>query len=235
LLFGDFDGDGRTDIVMQYGSRLLVSWGGESDWEVLNPGPIKGFLNEMAVGKFVDRPPSDKRDDIFLADGHTWSVSAAGAGPFEPVGTSSFGVRDILLGNFVGDAKTDVVGIVAGKWQVSDGGRGAWAPLPVSLTTKMDGLVAADFNGDGRTDIATTDGSSIMVSFGGSGTWSRHAVAGCSGLPSTLQLAQGIGHFKGGAASEVLVWNGHGLCMVDPMSSIDGPWTLQPWSRQDME
>ncbi len=235
LLFGDFDGDGRTDIVMQYGSRLLVSWGGESAWEVLNPGPIKGFLNEMAVGKFVDRPPSDKRDDIFLADGHTWSVSAAGTGPFEPVGTSSFGVRDILLGNFVGDAKTDVMGIVAGKWQVSDGGRGAWAPLPVSLTTKMDGLVAADFNGDGRTDLATTDGSSIMVSFGGSGTWSRHTISGCSGLPSTLQLVQGIGQFKGGAASEVLAWNGHGLCMVDPMSSMDGPWTLQPWSRQDME
>ena len=59
LLFGDFDGDGRTDIVMQYGSRLLVSWGGESDWEVLNPGPIKGFLNEMAVGKFVE--PSAER------------------------------------------------------------------------------------------------------------------------------------------------------------------------------
>jgi hypothetical protein len=234
LLFGDFDGDGRTDIVMQSGSRLLVSWGGESDWEVLNPGPIKGFLNEMAVGKFVDRPPSDKRDDIFLADGRTWSVSAAGAGPFEQVGTSSFGLRDVLLGNFVGDGKTDVMGIVAGKWQVSDGARGAWTPLPVSLTSKMDGLVAADFNGDGRADIAMTDSSNIMVSFSGAGPWSRHNVSGCSGLPWTLQQAP-IGHFQGGTPSEILVWNQHGLCIVDGMSSNVGLWTLQPWSRQDME
>ena len=234
LLFGDFDGDGRTDIVMQWGSRLLVSWGGESDWEVLNPGPIKGFLNEMAVGKFVDRPPSDKRDDIFLADGHAWSVSAAGAGPFEQVGTSSFGLRDVLLGNFVGDGKTDVMGIVAGKWQVSDGARGAWAPLPVSLTSKMDGLVAADFNGDGRSDIATTDGSNLMVSFSGSGPWSRHNVSGCSGLPWTLQQVP-IGHFQGGTTSEILLWNQHGLCIVDGMSSNVGLWTLQSWSRQDMQ
>ncbi len=115
-----------------------------------------------------------------------------------------------------------------------DGARGAWAPLPVSLTTKMDGLVAADLNGDGRSDIATTDGNSIMVSLGGISPWSRHTVSGCSGLPWPLQLA-GIGHFKGTAASELLAWNGHGLCMVNPMSSINGPWTLQPWSRQDIE
>ena len=28
LLFGDFDGDGRTDVFTQHGRDWLVSWGG---------------------------------------------------------------------------------------------------------------------------------------------------------------------------------------------------------------
>jgi len=33
LYFGDFDGDGVTDILRIRGGEFLVSWGGITDWE----------------------------------------------------------------------------------------------------------------------------------------------------------------------------------------------------------
>ena len=126
LLFGDFDGDGRTDVVMKDGDRWLVSWGGESDWEVLNPGPIADSMSDMAVGHFTDRDARKKGpwpDDIFLADGEQWLVSKAGSGPFLHVQTSSYRIKDLRFGNFDQDPKTDVMGVVGGKWQFSSGAR----------------------------------------------------------------------------------------------------------------
>jgi hypothetical protein len=259
LLFGDFDGDGRTDVVVKDGDRLLVSWGGESNWEVLNPGPITESISDMAVGHFTDRDTRKKGpwpDDIFLADGKQWLVSTAGSGPFTQVQTSSFRVKDLRFGNFDQDPKTDVMGVVGGKWQFSSGARSSWTPMAVSLTGTVDHLVVADFNGDGLSDIATNQDNNLwMVSYGGANPWSSQVVSngnGCTYL-GTLALGQsyksfdisrapGIGRFKGTSASEVLIWNngngsswnGGGLCIVNGMDSSTGPWTLQPWSRQDM-
>jgi hypothetical protein len=89
-----------------------------------------------------------------------------------------------------------------------------------------------------------------MVSYGGAKPWSSHFVPsakGCAylGLTSspvggppwatfTLANAVGVGRFKGTSASQALVWNGRGLCIVDGLGSSAGPWTIGPWSRQDM-
>jgi hypothetical protein len=253
LLFGDFDGDGRTDVVQKDGNRLMVSWGGESDWEVLNAGPVLASISDMAVGHFTDRDPKQKgpwRDDIFLADGKQWFVSEAGSGPFVAVQTSSFRVKDLRFGNFDKDPKTDVMGVEAGRWRFSSGARSSWTPMAVSLTNTVAPLVVADFNGDGLSDIAVSSNGIWMVSYGGATPWSSHAVPsanGCAylGLTSspigdppwatfTLASAAGVGRFKGTSESQALVWNGRGLCMVDGLGSSAGPWTIGPWSRQDM-
>ena len=240
LLFGDFDGDGRTDVVRKDGNRLMVSWGGESDWEVLNAGPVMSSISDMAVGHFTDRDPRQKgpwRDDIFLADGKQWFVSEAGSGPFVVVQTSSFRVKDLRFGNFDKDPKTDVMGVVDGRWQFSSGARSSWTPMAVSLTSTVAPLVVADFNGDGLSDIAMSSGGLWRVSYGGATPWSSHVVAnanGCRLLFFTLPNAAGVGRFKGTSDSQALVWNGRGLCMVDGLGSSAGPWTIGPWSRQDM-
>ena len=91
--------------------------------------------------------------------------------------------------------------------------------------------------------------------FSGANPWSSHVVSngnGCTYLGALalgqtftffdLSRAPGVGRFKGTTASEVLIWNngnglswnGGGLCIVNGMNSSAGPWTLQPWSRQDM-
>src|SRR5262249_28230127 len=75
LLFGDFDGDGRTDVFTVTGDgQLKVSWGGVSDWELLNRfvtlagGTPEEIIANMAVGNFM----GDQRSDLFLADGTNW-------------------------------------------------------------------------------------------------------------------------------------------------------------------
>ena len=59
LAFGDFDGDGRTDVARSSGSKWQVSWGGATPWTLLREeqGPIaKGTL----IGDF----DGDLRADV---------------------------------------------------------------------------------------------------------------------------------------------------------------------------
>ena len=153
LLLGDFDGDGRTDVIGKNGNDLMISWGGVSDWQKINS--TGATIKDLAVGDF----DGDGRADLFYGDGTSWYVSSGASGLFKQVQTSSFRVKDLRFGHFTtcdfeGRSKTDVMGIVAGKWQVSCGATGYWTPLPVSLTSSIDGLIVADFDGNGHSDIA---------------------------------------------------------------------------------
>lgn len=73
LLLGDFDGDGRTDVVgMNRSGQFDVSWGGVSDWEVINqspclngvPNPCPTSIQNMVVGDF----DGDGKPDILYTD-----------------------------------------------------------------------------------------------------------------------------------------------------------------------
>jgi len=86
LLFGDFDGDGRTDVAAIHNGQLVVSWGGISDWDVLNPNlPANVGIADMFAGRFLQHPPGDRSYDIFAADGPapsgtgTWYLSYSGS------------------------------------------------------------------------------------------------------------------------------------------------------------
>jgi hypothetical protein len=206
LLFGDFDGDGRTDVVTIHGGTLVVSWGGVSEWEVLNTHLAPGAIADMATGNFI----GDSRSDIFFADGKTWFVSDAGSGPFVIVQTSSFRVKDLRFGDFNGDGRTDVFGVGSKNWQVSfspTSGTGlfsSWHTLRAKLTDNVDGLIVADFNGDGIADVGSNhDGPGWRISFGGFENWKDfYQPFGLAGP----QLA-GVGHFTGRVVSDVLSWN----------------------------
>jgi hypothetical protein len=88
---------------------------------------------------------------------------------------------------------------------------------------------------DDRHDVVLyADTDVIGIHNPDSNTTTTTGAGTANGLPWTLQQVP-IGHFQGGATSEFLVWNQRGLCIVDGMSSNLGVWTLQPWSRQDME
>jgi hypothetical protein len=243
LLFGDFDNDGRTDVVKKSGSYLMVSWGGTSDWEQLNSNPTSAQIADLAVGNFV----GDARDDIFWADGKTWWVSDHGAGAFAQSQTSVVRMPNLRFGDFTGSGRTDVFSVVSGKWQVSYGATSSWTPLPVSLTSSVDGLVVADFTGDGKADVARSSLLQWQIWSVGAKSWMTHtilpnsacadapAVPGISGAYSwPLTSAAAIGHFKGkNASADALVWDDHEFCIVQGDGSPQS-WTPTRFSRQEM-
>jgi FG-GAP-like repeat len=255
LLLGDFDKDGRTDVVgMNPSGQFDVSWGGISDWEVINknpclqgdpdvPKPCPKSIQNMVVGDF----DGDGTPDIFYADGKkNWYISYGGTKPFKKVNDSSFPVQALRFGHFsvCGMGKeTDVFGIVSGKWMVTCGALGPWIPLHVSLTNKIDGLVVADFDGDGIADVATNDHNDWMISYGGVSAWKHYNVPDtdkCASPEPTLPLMPGIGHFARNLGADVLLWDRNGgreFCIAaGGNAATKVGWTsgLQPYSTQDM-
>lgn len=254
LLLGDFDGDGRTDVVgINPSGQLVVSWGGVSDWDILNSNPVPcSSISDMAVGDF----DGDGRADIFCADGITWWISYSGNTPFiQAVVEDHTRVANLRFGDFDADGTTDVFGVVNGRftspqWQVRYGIKGtrvgltAWQTLPVSLTTNpasVDGLVVADFDGDGVADVARNDHNDWMISFGGVGGWTHYNVPDtdrCVSPEPTLPLMPGIGYFARNRGVDVLLWDGGNEFCIAAGGNAAGQvgWTtgLQAYSTQDM-
>ena len=144
LLIGDFDGDGRADVFKQSGDDWYVSWGGRSDWKLLSTNhrvnmtaPDSGIV-DFVIGDFV----SDKRADVFFADGQNWWVSDGGVAPFALYAASSFLKPDLAFGVFDNNGKT--------------GGRGCRRqPMDVRAFAGSASMDAASFQThqhDGRTD-----------------------------------------------------------------------------------
>lgn len=254
VLLGDFDGDGRTDVVAIHGGQFVVSWGGISDWEVLNPyvtlPPSLTETSSYAVGDF----DGDGIADIFYADGHTWWVSYGGNTPWVEVQTSSFLVKNLRFGDFDGNGTTDVFGVEDGNWAVSysqksvQGLFSSWTPLQRRLTDSVNGLVVADFNGDGIADVAANwdvtgifdNSSGWRISYGGVEPWIHEAEF----FDLVGPAFAGVGHFLGHAEADVLSWNlennVNGMC--DPnvgqntqlCISVGGITLAQRYSTQDM-
>lgn len=203
LAFGDFDADGRTDVVGRNAGYLMVSWGGASQWEVLNFPQAVGInppVSSLAVGNF----DGVGGDDLFCADGATWYVSYGGSAVFVPSQTSSFRTEALRFGDFDANGTTDVFGVVSDQWSVSDGAIGSWRPLRSRLTDTVDGLYVADFDGDGHVDVATTcERGCWKISNHGTEAW--NVVQHQYGLNDVT--VAGIGHFLGHSSDDVVMFN----------------------------
>jgi hypothetical protein len=191
----------------------------------------------MAVGDFV----GDRRPDIFFADGQQWYVSDSGTAPFVVTQTSSFRVANLRFGDFDDDGKTDVFGIVSGKWQYSKSAMGYWTPLRNAMVSNINSLVVADFNGDGVADVGANcdDPGCWRISYGGFQDWTPiPQPEGLVGVPLV-----GVGHFQGHISTDVLSWNVRNqYWMCNPKFGQDTQFCisyaaitpLQQYSTQDM-
>jgi hypothetical protein len=250
ILFGDFNGDGRTDVALigpaGWATMPVAFSNGDGTFTVTNL-PITNFAGWAAtpnakaiVGDFN----GDGLADVALIGPSGWgSVPVAfsnGDGTFnvtnQPIANFATWAAtpnvQILVGDFNGDGKTDVALT----------GPAGWATLPVAFSngngtfnvtnqpianfagwaaTANAKAIVGDFNGDGLADVALT----------GPAGWASLPVAFSNGNGTFNVTNQPIANFAGWAATanaKVLVgdFNGDGLTDV----ALTGPsgWATLP-------
>jgi hypothetical protein len=198
---GDFDRDGRTDILLtgrsDWGSLPVAFANGGGNWRVTNasvpnfPTWSSGANVSHLAGDF----DGDGRTDVALTGVNGWwTIPVAfsnGDGTFrvKNEGASdfakwSFGAKK-FVGDFDGDGKSDIAldaiypsGKVPIAFSNGDGTfrfTNADAPGFGNVTTNASSQqVTGDFNGDGRTDLAITSLFSeaiVLALSNGDGNW----------------------------------------------------------------
>jgi hypothetical protein len=173
---GDFNGDGKLDIVASQGAYngvgvLLGNGDGTFQAPITSPGGINA--NALAVGDFN----GDGKLDAVLAnaDGNTLSVLLGnGDGTFQaPVNYSiPNGPVGVAVADFNNDGILDLVTIETSNRSAFVAvllGRGDGtfqAPATSATTEKPLNFVVGDFNHDGKMDVAVLSDFSISVLLG---------------------------------------------------------------------
>lgn len=180
LGFGDFTGDGVTDVFRADGERWWYSAAGEGEWEELSTSSLT--TDSLEFGDFT----GDGYTDVFRATGSEWRYSARGDEPWATLRDASPGADELVFGDFTGDGRTDALYADGGRWLLSAGAAEDWEEVNVSSATAGD-LAAGDFTGDGRDDVFTAAGDEWRYSAGAEEPWETLNTSGV-GL-SDLALA----------------------------------------------
>jgi hypothetical protein len=189
---GDFNGDGRDDLLTVDGTTLLIRYQGIDDWSSDRLAETDLPLSALRVGDF----DGDGTSDVFRSTGGGWFIAKGGKAPWVPMGGSGAPLADLAFHDFDGRGATDILWMTGRSWKLWTMGN-QWrlindAPLRVS------DVDFGDFNGDGATDVlATQDGIwTVYYSAIGGGQEVRTSTV-------TTQSLQ-VGDFDGNGRDEVL-------------------------------
>jgi flavodoxin len=166
LRFGDFDGNGKTDVFRAGGGKWFVSFDGTGAWQQINTSNV-----DISLLRFGDFNGNGKTD-VFRAGGGKWFVSFDGIGAWQQINTSNANISLLRFGDFDGNGTTDVFRAGGGKWFVSFDGTGAWQQINTS-NVDIANLRFGDFNGNGRTDVFRSSGGKWFIAADGVGAWKQ--------------------------------------------------------------
>lgn len=175
-LFGDFNGDGKSDVIIFFGSSdcyefiegyyQLALGNGSGSFTVGEKLRIPNY-NDCGLPEFIKSSDFDANgvDDVMLG-AQIWSFNHSGTfvsnGSYSDRRSNdppSLRVRNIA--DFTGDGKADILNIYnTGNAVVSaSNGAGGFVNLPAfsvanqGLTDSTYRFIYGDFNGDGKTDL----------------------------------------------------------------------------------
>lgn len=165
LRFGYFDNDARCDVLISANGRWLISSGGRGDWTDI--GATDGAsLDATVFGRFDldhrSQIPGETRrttDAFWRTESGDWMVKPLYSGQqWRRVGHSDLPFSAYAFADFTNDGITDVLAVVGGRWQISEGAAGPWRPLN-DLSESVDQLRFADLDNNNRDDVLRFDGA----------------------------------------------------------------------------
>jgi Ca2+-binding RTX toxin-like protein len=223
-LLGDFNGDGRDDVLLRHDNGLVMDLLGQTNGSFLNNYGNAGFLDGswhlLATGDFN----GDLRDDVLFRNANgtimdwlgqtngTFTNNYANAGwlnsSWHIAGTGDFnndGMDDLLLRNDNGL-------VMSWLGQANGGFTNNYANAAY-LDSTWSFLGTGDFNGDGRSDILWQNNNGLFMDWLGQangGFTNNYAQA--AWMNSSWHFA-GTGDFNGDGRDDVLWRNDSGLFM----------------------
>ncbi|MBL0912164.1 MAG: VCBS repeat-containing protein [Bacteroidia bacterium] len=215
--FGDFNGDGNTDIIRMNGSAwewLPLNTGYRNNWNMLasstyNAGTITpnstinyNFIPQIQFGNF----DADNYTDMFMTTGSAWLVSHGNAPGWSTWVTSSSTMGQLLFGKFsypgTNTQITDVLLPSGTTWYISFDG-GSWTTFTHGYPYEYNRMKTGDFNGNGTTDVFYTNLSTWYYNENGTSvTWAALASSGHS--PQNLV----VGDLNADGKSDIMTYDG---------------------------
>jgi hypothetical protein len=164
---GDFDGDGRDDVLHATGIGWYFSSGGLGPWQFLTRSART--LSEVGIGDF----DGDGFADVFDRNNGQWRYFSGRERKFtDDLASSGVVISALSFGDFDGNGRTDVFWGDATNWRVKWDAKGAWDNINSSQYRSRD-LRFGDFDDDGRTDVFNVRNEEWSWSSGGATPWAR--------------------------------------------------------------
>ena len=175
---GDFNGDGRADVLWRHTSGLVTDWLGQANGGFV-PNNANLFTSVDVSWKIVGTGDfnGDGRDDVLFRHSSglltDWLGQANGA--LNPNNANLFVNVDsswavVATGDFNGDGRDDVLfrhssGLLTDWLGQANGGLSPNANLFTSVDPSWKVIGAGDFNGDGRDDILWRHSSGALTNW----------------------------------------------------------------------
>ena len=232
---GDFNGDGRSDILWRNDNTSLAGWLGQTDGGFVGNGNLTGTIandwRAWVIGDFN----GDGRSDVFWrrdnGDINDWLGQANGSlsdNAANVYGNVPLNWQVVGVGDFNGDGRSDLL------WRYTDGTVTTWLGTATNgfngntfwtLIDPVWKIVATrDFNGDGRADVLfrkdTGEGAEWLGQT--NGLSDNTAAAGFS-IPPEWHIV-GSGDFNGDGRNDIL-WRHNDGTITNWLANTNGSFS----------